>query len=139
MTRGATCVSTGAMVLAITALAVLMLSAAPADAQVYRPHPERDGWGSHGYPARYGPGFEFGFEDGYRDGYDAARRGRHYDPYRERRYREGDSGYRRRFGPRDLYRRDYRQGFLTGYDRGYRDAMRSRRHWDRRWDGPWRW
>ncbi len=62
-------------------------------------------------------------QSGYRDGLDAGRDDwRHrerFDPVRARRYRDGDHGYDRRYGPRDDYRREYRSAFEQGYREGY--------------------
>lgn len=92
----------------------------------YGPPPARGdsyGYGSgYGYGPGRGIGFENGFNDGYREGLDASRKGRRYDPVGEKRYREGDHGYKGRYGSRDYYKRDYREGFRAGYDRAFREA-----------------
>ena len=74
-----------------TALAVVVLAAAPADAQW------RDGWGDGGYDA--------GYRDGARAGGDDARDGRAFEYQRHRDYRSGDRGYSSRDGRRDAYTR----------------------------------
>ncbi len=60
---------------------------------------------------------------GYRDGLDAGRSAvRHrerFDPVRERRYRDGDRDYDRRYGPREQYQREYRAAFERGYREGF--------------------
>lgn len=117
----------------LATFALLWFAAPQVDAQTRRSYPDRGPWSGYGYAARSGPGFQFGLDDGYREGLDAARDGRRYDPYRERRYRNADRGYNRHFGPRGLYRQDYRDGFRAGYERGYREARR--RYWNR----PYRW
>jgi hypothetical protein len=68
-------------------------------------------------------------ENGYRDGIEAGRDdARHHersDPARAKRYRQGDRGYDRRYGPRDEYQREYRVAFERGYREGYgRDDRR---------------
>jgi hypothetical protein len=69
------------------------------------------------------------FENGYRDGLEKARedlRDRdRYDPARHGRYRSGDHGYNKRYGPKDDYKDVYRQGFLQGYDDAYSRGYRS--------------
>jgi hypothetical protein len=64
-----------------------------------------------------------GFDKGYDDG---LKRGRHdgdhrdrFDPARDKKYRDGDHGYHREYGPRFDYVRGYRQGFEQGYRDGY--------------------
>ena len=47
-----------------------------------------------------------GFRDGVDAGRDAARHRERFDPVRERRYRDGDHDYDRRYGPREEYKRD---------------------------------
>jgi hypothetical protein len=67
-------------------------------------------------------------QNGYRDGLDAgrhdARDGNRFNPERDKRYREGDHDYDRRYGPRDDYKREYRDAFRQGYDEGYRAYRR---------------
>jgi hypothetical protein len=129
----------------------LLLTTAPADAQVVR---TTGGvqvsvqWRRNAPPvyAPYGDyrrggyrdfAFDNGFRDGYREGLDAARDRDRYDPVREKRYRQGDRGYDRDYGPRGQYKQSYREGFRTGYDQGYREGRsrdyRGNRGWDRRW------
>lgn len=117
------------------------LSAAPTVAQVYRapyppPHGGVYGRGSddgHVYPGRDGrygaPRFAWqsGYQEGYEEGFEAARRGRHYDPVRERDYRKAMKGYRREFGPPDYYRNMFRDGFRSGYGDGFRQGRYSYR------------
>jgi len=67
--------------------------------------------------------FRIGYERGVQEGYDRGRDdGRHHDRFdfwREKRYRCGDSGYHRSYGPKDDYVRGYREGFERGYRRAY--------------------
>lgn len=65
------------------------------------------------------------FRDGYDAGLRAGRDRRRFDPGVDSRYRSGDRGYHRDFGPRDLYRSFYRDAFRDGYERGYMDARRG--------------
>ena len=85
-----------------------------------------------GRGARYGYGYgretfrigaDRGYEEGLRHGrHDGARRAG-YRLSDDRRYRRGDAGYRRAFGPRH----EYVRGFRSGYERGYRDGYESAR------------
>lgn len=70
------------------------------------------------------PAFQNGYADGYQAGFDDARARRRADPVGHRRYRSGDRGYDRRWGPRDDYARRYRDGFIQGYRAGYADGRR---------------
>jgi len=81
------------------------------------------------------------FDNGYRDGLREGRKDdRHHDRYYyrdERRYREGDAGYRWEYGPRYAYVDAYRRGFAEGYRQGYRDRYdrgRYERGHHRRYD-----
>lgn len=81
------------------------------------------GYGGGGYGGGYySPAAQRGFDDGYREGRNAGRGNDRYDPVREKRYRDGDSGYNRRYGSREQYKQEYRNAFRQGYDRGYREA-----------------
>jgi len=78
------------------------------------------------------------FRDGHEAGLRAGRAGRRFDPMAESRFRNGDRGYKRDFGPREQYRFFYRDAFRDGYERGYWAARRD----DRRGPGVsiwWRW
>jgi hypothetical protein len=68
-----------------------------------------------------------GFDEGYGKGFDDGRDRDRPDPWRHGRYRDGDHGYRREYGPRSLYQQAYRAAFERGYDEGYRDARRGSR------------
>lgn len=132
----------------------LFLSTAPAGAQVIRTAGDIHvsvQWRRTPPPPVYGPyrgevrrggyndiAFDNGFRDGYREGFDAARDRRRRDPLGEKRYRKGDSGYHRSYGPRDYYRATYRDGFREGYEQGFREGRfrgdwRGPGPWDRRW------
>ncbi len=73
-------------------------------------------------PAHVSPAGRNGYRDGYEEGRDDARDGDRYDPVRASRYRSGDHDYDRRYGARDVYKRDYRAAFQQGYDQGYREG-----------------
>lgn len=76
-------------------------------------------------------GYNRGYDDGYKEGGKDGRRGERFSFWDEGRYRNGDRGYRRNYGPRWQYSDGYRNGFEAGYRRGY--AAFSRRY-DRRYD-----
>jgi hypothetical protein len=77
--------------------------------------------------------FDHGYRDGLREGAKDDRRGERFDYRDEGRYRDGDSGYRREFGPRFEYVAAYRHGFAEGYRRGYASVRAHRRYDDRDW------
>lgn len=79
------------------------------------------GWrGDLGYEAYSGRiGFEKGYEDGLRHGRDDGEDRRDYEPTHDRKFRQGDHGYRSSYGSRYDYVRSYRQGYLQGYRDGY--------------------
>jgi hypothetical protein len=67
-------------------------------------------------------GYNDGYAEGLKDG-----RSRHRDnPTAESRYRNGDRGYERWYGARDVYRVNYRRAFIDGYETGYRESWRYR-------------
>jgi hypothetical protein len=73
--------------------------------------------------------YDRGYHDGVKAGMKDWRRERRFDVWRHRRYRNGDSGYRSRYGPPSYYRRAYRAGFRAGYRVGYGPS----RGWYRRY------
>ncbi len=81
--------------------------------------------------------YERGYHDGLKAGVKDWKRHKRFDPWRHRRYRNADSGYRSRYGSRAHYGRAYRTGFRTGYelgfspprDRRYRGPRRARPRW----------
>jgi len=64
-------------------------------------------------------GYNRGFDHGLNQGAKDWRKQRRFDLWRHRRYRKADSGYRSRYGPRQLYRSGYRAGYQQGYRRAY--------------------
>ncbi len=119
--------------LAVMAAVVLLSGAAPAQA---------DDWGrgrDYGYDrdgrgdSARRRGYEQGQEDGRREGWSDARSGERARWWDSRDYREGDSGYRRHYGPRHEYVQAYRQG----YEQAYREAYSRFR--ERRGDRRDRW
>lgn len=73
--------------------------------------------------------FDNGYRDGLREGEKDDRSDDRFDYRDEGRYRSGDSGYRREYGPRHAYVSVYRRGFVEGYRRGYANARG--RYYDR--------
>ncbi len=90
--------------------------------------------GYGGYDERYTSriGFDNGYRDGLRAGGNDDRHDRRFNFRDEGRYRDGDPGYRRDYGPRYAYIEGYRRGFEDGYRAGYR--FETRREDNRRWD-----
>jgi hypothetical protein len=68
-----------------------------------------------------------GYSDGYEKGFDDGEDRDRFDPLREGDYRDGDNGYQREYGSKELYRNNYRAGFSRGYEDGYRDGNRRGR------------
>jgi hypothetical protein len=98
------------------------------------------GRGDRGY---YGAGriaFEKGYEEGLEDGRKDRDRRRRFDPARHDEYRDGDHGYRDRYGSRYQYVRGFRAGFLQGYRDGFdvrrygRDSRDRYGRYDDRYD-----
>ena len=87
------------------------------------------GWGPPSQSRQIDPAFAQGYDEGYYRGRADAQSRHRYDARKHRAYRQADSGYHRRYGPRDAYRQIYRRGFTDGYEEGYRDARRGRRGW----------
>ena len=108
----------------------------------YASNGRNGGWGNGGYGNRYpeypsnGGGwgygnsnvaYDTGLRDGYREGVNAVRDGDRFDPLREKKYRNADSGYNKRYGSKQTYQNSYRQGYREGYERAYRDSSRGSR------------
>lgn len=119
---------------------ILLMAGTPASAQWN----DRDqGRRPNGYDNRYDDGYrgyggrgggyqmEYayrrGFDEGVEKAFEDVRKGRRFDVLRHRRYREGDNGYHREYGPRDLYKNAYRDGFRAGYERAFREGVRGYR------------
>lgn len=67
-----------------------------------------------------------GYEDGCREGEKDGRHGDRFGFWDEGRYRGGDHGYRRSYGPRWEYTNAYRRGFEAGYRRSFESYNRYR-------------
>ncbi len=83
-----------------------------------------DGYRHGGYGHRYGYdafriGVSRGYEDGYRHGAKDSRHHEDYNFWHDKRYRCGDAGYKRHYGPKGEYVSGYRRGYEQGYRRAY--------------------
>jgi hypothetical protein len=70
-------------------------------------------------------GYRRGERDGARYGRADARHHRRPLPERHQRFREGDRGYKHRYGPHGAYVDGYRQGFQVAYRTGFKRTA----HW----------
>ncbi len=77
-------------------------------------------------PRYSSPAAQVGYRDGYEVGRNDGRDRESFDPIRSKRYRDGDNGYDRGYGPKEQYQRDYRSAFQQGYEQGYREYQRGR-------------
>jgi hypothetical protein len=75
--------------------------------------------------------FDHGYRDGLREGEKDDRHDDRFEYRDEGRYRDGDSGYKREYGPRSAYISAYRRGFIDGYRRGYANVPSHDRYDDR--------
>ena len=75
----------------------------------------------YGFDQTYRIGYEKGFEDGQKRGGKDRSKG---DDYRglihDSKYRKGDAGYKKSYGPRQDYIAGYRDGYEQAYRHGYR-------------------
>jgi hypothetical protein len=97
-----------------TAVAGLLISAAPAQAQIF------GDWGrnTHRVDARR-IAYDNGRQKGLEKGEKAVRDRKAFDLEREKDYRNADWGYRHEYGNKDRYREDFRRGFAEGYHQSY--------------------
>ena len=87
-----------------------------------------------GYRGRYNVeriAYDNGYRDGIREGEKDDRRDDRFNYRDEGRYRDGDAGYRREYGPKYEYVSAYRRAFAEGYRRGYAN-VRSHYRYDER-------
>ena len=125
----------------ITALAASVALTSPAPAQagvrIGVAVADRSGYNDRdGYRGRYALeriAFDNGYRDGLREGDKDDRHDDRFDYRDEGRYRSGDSGYHREYGPRYEYVSVYRRGFAEGYRRGYANVRSRGRYDDREW------
>lgn len=78
-------------------------------------------------------GFEKGYEDGLKHGRKDGHHHESYEPTHDRKYRDGDHGYRSSYGPRYEYVRGYRRGYEEGYHDGYEANIYAGGHRGRSW------
>lgn len=114
------------------ALVVAVSGAAAADDGYYRGRRyEPRGYG-HGYgQGTFRIGLDYGYGEGLREGRRDGERRREYRFSDDRRFRRGDAGYRRSYGPRHEYVRGFRAGYERGYRAGYEAASRHARGYGR--------
>jgi hypothetical protein len=109
-------------------LGVLSLLAAPACSAHSGAFHHGGAYGGHA-EGQQQKAYDRGYHHGVKAGVKDWERHRPFDPWRHSRYRNADSGYRSRYGPRPYYARAYRAGFREGYERAYgrRGGWRTRR------------
>ena len=112
----------GALAVALVlAAAFTGTAAAAADDGYYRGRP----YGSRGYGYHtFRIGLDSGYGEGLREGRRDGERRHEYRFSNDRRFRQGDAGYRRSFGPRYEYVRGFRAGYERGYRAGYESSIR---------------
>jgi hypothetical protein len=76
----------------------------------------------YGYADAYRTGYDRGFEDGLKHGVKDRSRGDERDLMHDAKYRKGDAGYKKSYGPRQDYIAGYRDGYEQAVRRGYRTA-----------------
>jgi len=92
-----------------------------------------DWYRSRGYATRrytydtFRIGADYGYAEGLREGRRDGERRRGYHFSSDRRFRHGDAGYQRSFGPRYEYVRGFRAGYERGYRAGYEQSLRYAR------------
>jgi hypothetical protein len=74
----------------------------------------------YGYGDTYRIGYDRGIEDGQKSGGKDRSKGDQYSLSHDSKYRKGDAGYKKSFGPRQDYIAGYRDGYEQAYRRGYR-------------------
>jgi hypothetical protein len=102
------------LLLVTAAAAIVLFTALPAHAQF-------GGWSDrYGYNNWRRLAYENGYREGVGEGQKDARSRDAFEFRDEGDWRDGDKGYRREYGDRNLYRRTFRDGFESGYADGYR-------------------
>jgi hypothetical protein len=82
-----------------------------------------------GYRDTYRTGYDRGFEDGSKRSEKDRSKGDDYGLIHDSKYRKGDAGYKKSYGPRQDYIAGYRDGYEQAYRRGYRTGdARGRDH-----------
>lgn len=117
----------GAWAVAAVLAAAFTQNAVAADDGYSRGRYRSRGYESRGYGYGYDTfriGLDNGYAEGLREGRRDGERRREYRFSNDRRFRNGDAGYRRSFGPRYEYVRGFRAGYERGYRAGYEGASR---------------
>jgi hypothetical protein len=114
-------------------IAIALGVAALASAQGQYGPPRGNGYGyGYGQPGYgradrgAGPAFQIGIEDGRRDGERDAFTGHSFRPEHSGNFHHADRGYRREYGPKQMYKDAYRSGYMEGYRSGYGQGPRRR-------------
>lgn len=107
-------------------LAAAFAGTAAADDGYYRGRYEHRGYGRGGYDT-FRIGRDYGYGEGLREGRRDGERRHEYRFSNNRRFRNGDAGYRRSFGSRYEYVRGFRSGYERGYRAGYESSIRYAR------------
>jgi hypothetical protein len=91
----------------------------------------------YGYEDAYRIGYDKGFEDGLKRGSKDRTKGDEHDLIHDPRYRKGDAGYKKSYGPRQDYITGYRDGYEQAYRRGYRTGDETRGRYPADRDDPY--
>src|SRR3970282_2003036 len=75
-----------------------------------------------GFDNTYRIGYEKGLEGGQKSGGKARSKGDEYSLIHDSKYRKGDAGYKKSYGPKQDYIAGYRDGYEQAYRSGYRAA-----------------
>ena len=92
---------------------------------------DRDGR-YYGRAGAFDEGYTRGYEEGAKEGSKDGKRGNRFELWREGRYRDGDHGYKDRYGSRATYTSGFRRGYEEGYRRGYRSRTSGQYRYDDR-------
>jgi hypothetical protein len=71
--------------------------------------------------------YRIGYDKGFEDGQKRGAKGDGRDLIHEPKYRMGDAGYKKSYGPRQDYITGYRDGYEQAYRRGYRKGREAGR------------
>ena len=85
----------------------------------------------YGYRDAYRIGYDRGFEDGMKRGVKDRSTGDDNGLVHDSKYRKGDAGYKKSYGPRQDYIAGYRDGYEQAHRRGYRTGDARGRDGDR--------
>jgi len=112
--------------LAVPLLGGALPAAAADDSYRDRRYDDRPYDNGYRRDSAFDEGYRRGHHEGLREGSHDSRRNARYQ-FRDGRYRDGDTGYRRHYGSRGSYIAGFRRGYQVGYDRGYDGRQRG---WD---------